>query len=601
MPPSRSITLFQPNPEISDYAGTTHSVRFTHPGHHAFRHTANVLNAHSIDGNHHADYLVFNSSQYKDLRDDARHVGEFLPSIVISAKFAKPELISQYGNINIPAIELPLEARSIRSPTPMAFARCITSGPFLPDYDIEFRKFYNKTIPLPTISFEDLAHMTASDIDNLPDIPDPKRPDPTFDPRIQRSLLLRPAQDTKDTFSATMEFKRSEVRLKKEEETDDEAAVRRKVPPTPPPSPAAVSQAPALKPVSLPIAEGWTNIMKDTSGGDTDAEGIPDDEDSSEESISTNSSSMSDGEDDTLTLPSQTLVYRRLSHLAQDLANPQSRRTMPALIPSLKFNRTLDALDEVDESEDILPRNTPVAFGLTTDKLQYDPLPFAGLYDARLVIRLISACQFLAKAMADQATRELGLELAGFHIARPSSIFHNDTPDYSKAVPRGRTRLHTHMYELQNMRASACTILQLTHATLTPIQSQESLLSLIFIIVVDGVRCIPANVNRAAFFLQACPSSNPLFTIDEAATLRTTSGIFRFYSYFQLADTIDDLLALSLPDEDVVHQLLQNYSLDDLRGTGVKPNISSNYLLCVAESQAQRCFNTQRVGPYILE
>lgn len=110
MPPSRSITLFQPNLEMSDYAGTMHNVRFTHPGHHMFRHTVNMVNAHSINRNHHADYLVLNSSQYKDLREDARHMGEFLPSIVISAKFAEPELVFQYSNINIPMIELPMSS-----------------------------------------------------------------------------------------------------------------------------------------------------------------------------------------------------------------------------------------------------------------------------------------------------------------------------------------------------------------------------------------------------------------------------------------------------------------------------------------------------------
>lgn len=96
------------------------------------------------------------------------------------------------------------------------------------------------------------------------------------------------------------------------------------------------------------------------------------------------------------------------------------------------------------------------------------------------------------------------------------------------------------------------------YATLTPIQSQETLLSLIFIIVINGVCCIPANINHTTFFLQMCLASNTLFTIDEAMTLHTASGIFHFYSYFELADTIDDLLALSLPNEDIVHQLLQN-------------------------------------------
>jgi hypothetical protein len=296
--------------------------------------------------------------------------------------------------------------------------------------------------------------------------------------------------------------------------------------------------------------------------------------------------------------PAFSPAMKRLAHLAHDLADPLSRRVMPQLVPALTFNHAQDALEEQDEKFDLTPRNTPVAFGLTYDKLQYDPLPFTGEYDEQLVNRLIRACQTLAGAMAQQGTRELGLELASFHTTRPSSIFHYNATDYAKHVPRGNSRLYTRLLELKDMRTSACTILHLVHATLTPVQSQECMLKDIFIIVVDGVRCIPATVNRATFFLQLCPSSNPLFTLEETAALRTASGMFRFYSSFQLADTIDDLLELSLPDEDTVHELLQNYSLDELRGTGVKPNIRVNALLHCAESQQELCFNTKREGPY---
>ncbi|KAG2112063.1 uncharacterized protein F5147DRAFT_771625 [Suillus discolor] len=100
----------------------------------------------------------------------------------------------------------------------------------------------------------------------------------------------------------------------------------------------------------------------------------------------------------------------------------------------------------------------------------------------------------------------------------------------------------------------------------------------------DGVHCIPTIVNCAMFFLQLCPSSNPLFTLEEAAVLHTMLGIFRFHGSFQLADTIDDLLTLSLPDEDTIYKLLQNYLLKDLHSTGVMADSSLNYLLYVAES-----------------
>ncbi|KAG2112069.1 uncharacterized protein F5147DRAFT_651167 [Suillus discolor] len=76
--------------------------------------------------------------------------------------------------------------------------------------------------------------------------------------------------------------------------------------------------------------------------------------------------------------------------------------------------------------------------------------------------------------------------------------------------------------------------------------------------------------------------------------LRREHASFNSTETFQLADTIDDLLTLSLPDEDTIHKLLQNYSLDDLCGTGVMANTSLNYLLHITESQHELCFNMKR-------
>jgi len=70
-----------------------------------------------------------------------------------------------------------------------------------------------------------------------------------------------------------------------------------------------------------------------------------------------------------------------LTQLAHDLTDPLTRRVMPQLVPALVFNHAQDALEEQDEGKDLTCRNTPIAFGLTIDKLQYDPLPFAGEYD----------------------------------------------------------------------------------------------------------------------------------------------------------------------------------------------------------------------------
>jgi hypothetical protein len=122
----------------------------------------------------------------------------------------------------------------------------------------------------------------------------------------------------------------------------------------------------------------------------------------------------------------------------------------------------------------------------------------------------------------------------------------------------------------------------------------------ILLIVVDGVRCIPASVTRATFFMQLCPAANPLFSYKEVAFLCSAAGLFCFFGYFTLADAIDDLLQCPLPEEDMIFNLLQNYLLDDLRSTGVAPLCSINYLLTAAESKLEHNANTTRTGPHFL-
>ncbi|KAG2737169.1 hypothetical protein P692DRAFT_20883880 [Suillus brevipes Sb2] len=273
---------------------------------------------------------------------------------------------------------------------------------------------------------------------------------------------------------------------------------------------------------------------------------------------------------------------------------------MPQLVPSLLFTRNHNSLQEPDEEDDPFERITPNPFGIRLCDFTYEPLPFHGTYDNFTSQRLITLCRFLSRSMTAQSVRELGIEGAARHNTRPSAIYHYDTSSYEDHVPRGSSRLHSRIFELKNMRTTARSILQLTHATLTPVQSTECMQEQIVLIIVDGVRCIPASVTRTTFFLQLCPAANPLFSYEEIAFLRSAAGLFRFFGYFTLADAIDDLLQRPLPDEDVIFNLLQNYLLDDLRGTGVAPLCSINYLLTAAESKLEHNSVTSRVGPHFL-
>jgi hypothetical protein len=140
MAPVCTITLFQPNPLMAEYASSSVEQPIFNPGHHAYRHTANVPHSHSINGNHEADFLVLNRSQFKDLHSEAKHVIDFVPSIVVYTMFAMPNVISKCGNIIIPMFELPIDGRQICSPTPLAFAKRLDPGPFFKNYDDDIKR-----------------------------------------------------------------------------------------------------------------------------------------------------------------------------------------------------------------------------------------------------------------------------------------------------------------------------------------------------------------------------------------------------------------------------------------------------------------------------
>ncbi|KIK32304.1 hypothetical protein CY34DRAFT_19144 [Suillus luteus UH-Slu-Lm8-n1] len=640
MAPTRAITLFQPNPTLAEYAGSYVEQPIANPGHHAYRHTANVPHTHSINGNHEADYLVLNGSQFKNLHSEARHVVDFVPSIVVYTKFAVPDVISQCGNVIVPTFELPIDGRQIRSPTPLAFAKRIGDGPFLKNYDDDVKRALGRlAIPLPTIDFDDLVHMSDGDILRIPGPIMIKKEDADMSElKVPAHPLTNVSEFLKETTTRrTLERDGKEVRTC--EEKEDELR-RKEVPkdtalPTPPnvrltlPVPSTPHNTPAQTPSASDgtalsqtelfhqhlLVQTWLAAFEKATPSftrTTTTRALYYEEDASDGVLvdaSDISSSCADDEEDELTYPSPTEVKRpppadtHLQHikkLAVDIADPWSRKVMPQLVPSLLFTRNHDTLQEPDEEDDPFDRIHPSPFGIRLCDLTYEPLPFHGTYDTLTSQRLMALCRFLSSSMAAQSVRELGLDGAALHVTRPSAIFHYGTTTYQDHVPRGCSRLHSRIFELKNMRSTARTILQLTHATLTPLQSQECMQDQLILIVVDGVRCIPASVTRTTFFLQLCPSANPLFAYEEIAFLRSAAGLFRFFGYFTLADAIDDLLQRPLPDEDVIFTLLQNYLLDDLRGTGVVPLNNINQLLTAAESKLERNANSLRVGPHFL-
>ncbi|KIK31918.1 hypothetical protein CY34DRAFT_19447 [Suillus luteus UH-Slu-Lm8-n1] len=625
---------------MAEYAGSSDKQVFSNPGHHAYRHTANIPHTHSINGNHEADFLALNGSQYKNLHIEAHHVVDFVPSIVIFAKFAVPDVISQFGSVTLPTFELPIDGRQIRSPTPLAFAKRLNPGPFFKNYDTDVKRGLGRlNIPLPTIDFDDLVHMSDGDILSIPGpIKIEKEAPRTYELKASSHSLSHIVDFRNETTTRrSLERDGKEGKIL-EEERDYEEHRKRVTQGTTLPTPSSVrppyffSAAPHNSPVQTPsvsdgsaqsetklfhqalIIQTWLAAFEQNTPAAarlTTLAPCPEEEFSDDELLNDSdiSSSCADDEETDLAvlkLPKvkppavDTTHMQHIKKLAEDIADPWSRKTMPQLIPSLLFTRTHDSLQEPDDDDDFFDYVTPSPFGIKSCDFTYEPLPFHGTFDHLTSQRLTALCKFLNSAMAAQSARELGLEEAALHTTRPSAIYHYGTSTYEDHVPRGSSRLHSRIYELKNMRTTARSILQLTHATLTPAQSQECMQEQIVLIVVDGVRCIPASVTRATFFLQLCPAANPLFSHEEVAFLRSAAGLFRFFSYFTLADAIDDLLQRPLPDEDVIFTLLQNYLLDDLRGTGVAPLCSINYLLTTAESKLEHNTNITRTGPHFL-
>ncbi|KAG2738157.1 hypothetical protein P692DRAFT_20882849 [Suillus brevipes Sb2] len=457
--------------------------------------------------------------------------------------------------------------------------------------------------------------MSDSDILN---IPGPIKIETEAPDMCSHIPLITPAQFNdfrqETTAQRTLERDEKEGRVFEEKDYDKHRKeIKGTILPTPPrvcylqPSPAVPHNSPVQTPtVSDGTAPSETKLFhqallihmwlatfekaKPVPGSTATSAICPEEDLSDGELINASDVSLScaDDEGDQLLLPPtppkvnittpETHLYH-IRNLTQDIADPWSRKSMPQLLPSLLFTRNHESLQEMDE--DHFNRASPTPFGARYCDLTYEPLPFHGVYDHLSTQRLISVCRFLASSMTAQSVRELGVEGAALQTTRPSTIYHYGTSSYETHVPCRSSRLHSRIYELED-------------------RSQDCMQDQILLIVVDGVRCIPASVTRATFFMQLCPAANPLFSYEEVAFLRSAAGLFRFFGYFTLADAIDDLLQCPLPDEDMIFNLLQNYLLDDLHSTGVAPLCSINYLLTAAESKLEHNANTTCTGPHFL-
>ncbi|KAG1784463.1 uncharacterized protein HD556DRAFT_1451750 [Suillus plorans] len=117
------------------------------------------------------------------------------------------------------------------------------------------------------------------------------------------------------------------------------------------------------------------------------------------------------------------------------------------------------------------------------------------------------------------------------------------------------------------------------------------------LILIEDDKVLPAWVNCAAFLLQTSPFCNPFVTRQESAYLRSAAGYFRFYGYEHTSNIIDHILQLTVPDEDVVHILLQELLLDNLFCTNIKPHSSLGSILALHERKHHQDFVMFQPGP----
>ncbi|KAG1782091.1 hypothetical protein EV702DRAFT_1192751 [Suillus placidus] len=468
----------------------------------------------------------------------------------------------------IPSFELLINARQIRLPTPIGIAKRLTPGPFFKHYDADVkRSMGHTTIPLPTIEFDNLVHMTPEEV--APS---------GYGLKMPTHAASHFVEDFHNETSSQWTLERDYVLLP----TPPRVRIPNLSPPAPDNSPTQtpnvsvdnITSEAALFHQALVIKTWLVALDKShiTFSNHSTCATIFEDDSSDGEfvNLSDTSSSCADDEEESLLKPlllkpAPPANIAHIKNLAEDLADPWSHKAIPKLLPSLIFTKTFGLLIKPDKDDDPFDQLTPAPFGIKYCDHTYEPHPFHGTYDTFISQRLILLCKFLSGVMASQAIRELGLEKAAFHTTCPSAIYHYDTSTYDTHVPRGKSRIHTCLYELKNMR------------------------------------WIPANVKRTTFFMKLCPAANPLFTFEEVAFLHTAAGLFWFFRHFALTDTVDDVLQRSLPDEDDIYQLLQNYSLDDLCNTGVTLNTSLNQLLLRMESKCEHASNANRVGPYFLE
>ena len=196
----------------------------------------------------------------------------------------------------------------------------------------------------------------------------------------------------------------------------------------------------------------------------------------------------------------------------------------------------------------------------------YHPLPFDGGFSENYVDAAIYYAKCLHKNLKSYQRLlcdKNGTVQSYMLTSYPPSVYFGRTTTYELHVYRANTDYHAHIKDLRQFCADVYNFLHALHAVLTPEQSTECMKSDMLLLTFDGVTSAPVFIHRGEFFQQCAPSANPFLTLEETGFDRSICRLLWFYGELALANIIDQVLELTLPDEDLITQLLHQYLLDN--------------------------------------
>ncbi|KAG1876939.1 hypothetical protein C8R48DRAFT_768506 [Suillus tomentosus] len=596
------------------------------------REIADFPGAHTLFGNHVADYIVLNSLQYQAYGHRVTHATPYQLLYSICSHFSLHAGHSHDRHLPIGSPILPNDAREIRSPCLVAFGRHNEAGALLLHYQSVLPAHLNMSSspPLFECNFRDLgravaqlratldahnaAHMESAPpstnilgpfcmpltvgqaaVDNTttdlplvqvangnlsPSPPQSQSPSPSPSPSSPPFLhrgerwYIRPDSALMDFPAGGSQSVTTPTLLLKQEEEDP------------------IMDQPMSSPLFLP-SPSTTALTLDNS---PDVSSPLFFEYPSSESCTDYSSDDDDlfDEEPVLVSPPSTTIDNLCELLVANDIKECVGHSMPSLVCAFSFDAVSNSM-----IADLPTYHTDIPHpyrGLHCGCDYRPTIPFNGTYRASFVrTALVSAANVAAKIM-DHNVQQVGSERTRFLLMHPPGIYHYNHSDYPARVMRSPTRLWSRYFAWRQLRRLHAKLIEEIYCILTPDQAKDCNEPDVCIILVERDCALPAWVNRASFLLQHAPFANPFLTRNESAFLRSASSYLRFYGYDESSRAIDNILQMTVPDEDIVGILLQELFLDELFGTRVKAEESLGKIFAIHERKHRQDFGIQRPG-----